>query len=179
MRPGVESSHKLMNALSAVIAYIACYLIGFCVTHSLTHSLHFCSRRGDVKAEEAAVLLQAVLLAAVARRCGKVISVQSLTLSDRLCRCLPRLRPPSTVPCLTVLERVSCIVTWPNLASFRCLTVARRGSRGPTRLLSKLRTQSLVLCSLCEMRRGFLRHLVSSAWILLSSSTSRVHVSHP
>ena len=71
-----------MNALNAVIAYIACYLIGFCVTHSLTHSLHFGSRRGDVKAEEAAVLLQAVLLAAVARRCGKVISVQSLTLSD-------------------------------------------------------------------------------------------------
>ena len=119
MKHGVESIHKFINALSAVIAYIACYLIGFCITHSLTHSLDFCSRRGDLRAEEAAVLLQAVLLAAVDRRCGKVTAVQSLTLSDRLFRCLPRLGPPSTARCVVVLERVSCLTTWPHHASFR------------------------------------------------------------
>ena len=44
-----------------------------------------------------------------------------------------------------VLEKLSWHVTCPNHASFRLLTVARRGSCGPTRKL--LRTQSLVLCS--------------------------------
>ena len=62
-------------------------------------------------AEEADVVLRAVLLAAIDRRSGKVISGQPLKLSDRLCRCLPRLRPPSTVPCRMVLERVSCLIT--------------------------------------------------------------------
>ena len=152
---------------------------GLSFTLTLAQSLDFYSRWGDLRAEEAAVLLQAILLAAINWRSGKVISVQSLTLSDRLFRCLPRLRSPSTVPCVMVLEGVSCLVTWPNHASFRRLTVARRGSRGPTRLLTRLCTQSLVLSSLWEMRRSFLRHLVSSAWILLSSSASRVHVSHP
>ena len=109
-------------------------------THSLTQYIDFCSCRGDLRAEEAAVLLQAVLLAAVDRRCGKVISVQSLTLSDRLCRCLPRLRPPSMVPCMMVREKVSCLMTWPDHANFRRLTVARRGSRGPTRLVTKIQT---------------------------------------
>ena len=112
MRHGVERIHKFINALNAVIADIACYLTGFCITHSLTHSLDFCSRRGDLRAEEAAVLLQAVLLAAVDRRCGKVISVQSLTLSDRLFRCLPRLCPPWTAPCVVVLETVACLTTY-------------------------------------------------------------------
>ena len=86
------------------------------ITHSHTRSVprHLQSLGGpegpegpDLRAEEAAVLHQAVLLAAINRRCGKVISVQSLTLSDRLFRCLPRLGPPSTVPRVMVLERVS------------------------------------------------------------------------
>ena len=119
------------------------------ITHSHTRSVprHLQSLGGpegpegpDLRAEEAAVLHQAVLLAAINRRCGKVISVQSLTLSDRLFRCLPRLGPPSTVPRVMVLERVTCLMTWPNHASFRRLTVARRGSWGATRLLSRLRT---------------------------------------
>ena len=38
-------------------------------------------------------------------------------------------------------------VTCPNHESFRLLTVARRGSYGPTRKLILLCTQSLVLCS--------------------------------
>ena len=56
----------------------------------------------------------------------------------------------------------------------RLLTVVRRGSCGPTRKLIFLRTQSLVLCSKYEMRRSFLRHLVSKAWILFFFSSSRV-----
>ena len=49
---------------------------------TLTQSRDFCSRRGDLRAGADGVLLQAVLLAAVDRRSGKVISLQSLTLSD-------------------------------------------------------------------------------------------------
>ena len=49
------------------------------------------------------------------------------------------------------------------------LTVARGGSCGPTRKLILLRTQQLVLCSMSEMRRNFLRHLVSKVWILFIS----------
>jgi hypothetical protein len=30
--------------------------------------------------------------------------------------CLPRFLPPSTVPCMMVMERVSWRVTWPNHA---------------------------------------------------------------
>ena len=43
-----------------------------------------------------------------------------------------------------VLERLSWRVTCPNHASFRLLTVARRGFYGPTRTLISLRTQSSV-----------------------------------
>ena len=53
-------------------------------SHTRTQSLDFCSRWRDLRAEEADFLLRAVLLAAIARRSGKVISVQSLTLSDQL-----------------------------------------------------------------------------------------------
>ena len=61
--------------------------------------------------------------------------------------CRPRRRPPSKVPWRIVSRRLSWRVTCPNHASFRLLTVARRGSCGPKRKLILLRTQSLVLCS--------------------------------
>ena len=68
-----------------------------------------------------------------------------------------------------------------NHASFHLLTVAGRDSCGPTGKLILLRTQSLVLCSKEEMRRSFLRHLVSKAWIFLLffQSVSRIRVSQP
>jgi len=57
-------------------------------SHTRTQSLDFCSRRGDLRAEEADFLFRAVLLAAIARRSGKVILTLSgkviLTLSDQL-----------------------------------------------------------------------------------------------
>ena len=43
--------------------------------------------------------------------------------------------------------RLSWRVTCPNHASFRLVTVSRRGSCGPTRKLILFRTKSLVLCS--------------------------------
>ena len=50
-----------------------------------------------------------------------------------------------------VLERLSWRVTCPYHASFRLLTVARRGSCGPTKKLISLHAQSLVLCSKKEL----------------------------
>ena len=55
--------------------------------------------------------------------------------------------PILQVPWRRVTERLSWHVTCPNHASFHLLTVARRGSCGPTRKLILLCTQSLVLSS--------------------------------
>ena len=63
----------------------------------------------------------------------------------------PCRRQPSQVTRRMVLERLSWHATCPNHARFRLLTVASRGSCGPTRKLNLLRTQSLVLCSKLEM----------------------------
>ena len=57
-------------------------------------------------------------------------------------------------------------VTCLNHASFCLLTAAERGSCGLTRKLILLRTQSLVLCCKQELRRSFLEHWGSKAWIL-------------
>ena len=73
--------------------------------------------------------------------------VHSLMLSIQHFLYRPRRRQPSKVPCRMVLERLSWRVTCPDHACFRFLTVARGGSRGPTRKLILLRTQSLVFCS--------------------------------
>ena len=75
-----------------------------------------------------------------------------LSIQHFLCRLRSRL--PSKVPWRMVLERLSRRVTSANV---RLLTVARRGSCGPTRILISLCTQSLVLCSKDEMRRIFFR----------------------
>ena len=61
--------------------------------------------------------------------------------------CRPPRRPPSEVPRRMILERLSCWMTCPNHASFCLLTVARRGSCGPTSKLILFRTLPLVLCS--------------------------------
>ena len=104
--------------------------------------------------------------------CGQFLHGQGCPFFDSfqhfLCR--PRRHPPSKVPRRMLMERLSWRVTCPNHASFRLLTVARSGSCGPTRKLILLRTQSLVLCSKLEMWKSFLRHLVSTAWILFFQS---------
>ena len=61
--------------------------------------------------------------------------------------CRTQHRPPSKVPWKMVLEKLSWHVACSNHEIFRLLTVARRGSCGPTKKLILLRTQSSVLCS--------------------------------
>ena len=110
---------------------------------------------------------------------GMSKDVHSLMLSIQHFLCRPRRRPPSKIPERMVWAgllwwRVTC----PKPASLRLLTVAR-SSCGPIRKLILFHTQSLVLCSKWKMQRGFLKHLVSKAWILFNQSVSRVHVSQP
>ena len=63
-----------------------------------------------------------------------------------------------------VLKKAVLVCDMPKC--FHLLTVARRGSCGPSRKLILLPTQSLVLCSKQEMWKSFLQHLVLKAWIL-------------
>ena len=70
---------------------------------------------------------------AAVRSCGTDMFIHTLTLSDQVLHCHPHLQLPSTVPCMTVLHKPSCCVTWQNHASFCCLTVERRGSCHPMR----------------------------------------------
>ena len=55
-----------------------------------------------------------------------------------------------------VLDRLLWRVTCPNHASFRLLTVARKGSCGSTRMLILLHTQLLVLCSKSSVKAGIM-----------------------
>ena len=100
--------------------------------------------------------------------------VHSGMLSSHLFLCLPRLLPPWTVPCMTVLASPVDLVMWPYHLSFRCLTVVRRSSCGPMACRVLFRTSSLVMCSLYVMPRSFLRHLISMACILFSVSAVNV-----
>ena len=107
-------------------------------------SLDRLGRRGDMKDDSAEILFQSFLQEAIVSRSDMDRDVQSLMLSIRHFLCRPRRRPPSKVPLGMILERLSYRVTCPNYASFRLLTVARRGSCGPTGKLILLLTQSLV-----------------------------------
>ena len=73
--------------------------------------------------------------------------VRSLVLSIQHFLSRPRCQSPSKVPRRMAFERLSWRITCPNHASCCLLTVARRGSCGPTTKLLLLRTLSLVLCS--------------------------------
>ena len=95
--------------------------------------------------------------------------------------CSPRHQPPAKVLGRMILERVSWRVACPNHGRFHLLTVARKGSCGPTKKLILLRTQSLILCSKWELRRNVLSHLVSEALIFFFflESVCRVYDSQP
>ena len=134
--------------------------------------------------EEADILLHAGLSEVWVKCSGIVRSVHSLTLSDQLFWCLPRLRPPSTVPCMIVSHGQSCLVTWPNQVSFRRLIVARSGSWGPTWMHTVFLTYSLVLapyricpevssnisfetlgCAFQSLPSGSMLHIHTTGWI--------------
>ena len=77
--------------------------------------------------------------------------VRSLMLSIQHFLCRPRRRPHSKVPRIMILGSLSLPVACPNHARFHSLTVARKGSCGPTKKLILLRTQSVVFCSLLQV----------------------------
>ncbi|GFR71588.1 hypothetical protein ElyMa_003817000 [Elysia marginata] len=112
--------------------------------HSLTQSLELWGRRGDLRAEESVFCRHASLFEADLTSSYIAIPVHSLMLSLQAFFCRPRLRLPSTMPWRIVLERLSCLVTCPNQASFRRFTVASKGSCGPTYATTNSRTDSFV-----------------------------------
>ena len=106
---------------------------------------------------------------------GKEVHFLMLSVQHFLCR--PWRRPPSKVPRRMVLGKLPWRVTCLNYASFRLLTVSR-SSCGPTRELILPRTQFLVLCSKKEMRRSFLRDLISKVWIPFTESAKSMFHNH-
>ena len=117
------------------------------VQFSSVQPLDRLGRRGDIRDDSIEILFQSFLQEAFMSCSDIGRDVHSLMLSIQHFLCRPRRRPPFKVPWKMVLERQSWSVTCPNHASFCLLTVARRGSCGPTRKLILLRTQSLFLCS--------------------------------
>ncbi|GFR91416.1 transformer-2 protein homolog beta [Elysia marginata] len=107
-------------------------------------SLDLWGRRGDLRAEEAVFFRHASLSEADLTSSYIAIPVHSLMLSHQAFFCRPRLRLPSTVPWRIVLERLLCLVTCPNQASFRRFTVASKGSCGPTYATTNSQTDSFV-----------------------------------
>ena len=110
------------------------------VQFSSVQSLEHFGRRDDTGDDSAEILFQVFfffffLQEAVVNSSGKGRDVHSLMLSIQRFLCRPRRHPSSKMPWRMVLERLSWPVTCPNHASFRLLTVARRGSCGPTRNL--------------------------------------------
>ena len=97
---------------------------------------------GDMRDDSAEIPFQSFLQEALVSRSGISRDVHSLMLSIEHFLCRLRCRPPFKVPWVMVLERLSWYMTFPKHASFRLLTVARRGSCGLTRKLILLRTQS-------------------------------------
>ena len=96
--------------------------------------------------------------------------VHSLILSSNLFFCLPLFLPPRTVPCNMVFASPDDLVT--------CLIVVKRSSWGPMACLILFRTSSLEILSLYVMPWSFLKHLISMACILLSTSAVSVQDSH-
>ena len=117
------------------------------VQFSSVQSFDRLGRRGDMRDDSAEILFQSFLQEALVSSSGMGRDVHSLMLSIQHFLCRPRHRPPCKVSLRMVLERLTWRVTCRNNASFRLLTVARRGSCGPARKLILLRIQPLVLCS--------------------------------
>ena len=86
---------------------------------------------------------QSFLQEAILSSSGIFRDVRSLMLSIQRFLCQPWCCPHSEVPWRMGFERLSWCVTCPNHASSHLLTVARRGSFGPTRKLILLHMQLL------------------------------------
>ena len=99
-------------------------------------------------------------------------------LSSHRFLCLPLGLPPWTVPCRIVLASPDDRVTCPYHFSLRLFTEVRRSSYSPMAFPVLAFTSSLAMWSLYEIPIRLRKHLIFSAWILISMSAVMVHVSH-
>ena len=123
-------------------------------------------RRGETRNNSEEILVQSFLHEAIVSSSGMGRDIHSLAVSIR--HFLSQTTASTTLYGALKDGFGEVVVPCGMAEPCRLLTVARRGSCGPTRKLILLRTQSLVLCSKREIRRGFLRHLVTKVWILFS-----------
>ena len=107
-------------------------------------SLDRLGRRGGMRDDSAEILFQSFLQEALVGSSGMGRDIHSLILFIQHFFCQPQHHLHSKVPRGMVLERLSWHVTSPSHASFCLLTVARRGSCGPTRQSILLRAQSIL-----------------------------------
>ena len=141
-------------------------------------SVPWLGHRGDMRDHSAEIFFQSFLQETLVSS-GMGRDVHSLMLSIQHFLCRPRRHPSYKVPWRMILERLSWHA-YPNYASFRLLTAARRGSCGPTKKLVLLRTQLLVLCFQVEDAQKFPQTLgFEGLDPFFPQSASRVHVSQP
>ena len=129
---------------------------------------------GDMGDESAEILFQSFLQEALVNSSGMGRDVHFLMMSIQHFLCQPWCHPPSKVTWRMVLGRLSWRVTCPNHASFRLLTVARRGSYGSWSCSAPSHWS-------CTPSRKY-REVSSWTWFqkpgsFFSESASRVHVS--
>ena len=132
--------------------------------------------RWDATDDLATSSLHSSRLSAFLVAAPSVRPVHSGMLSSHLFFCLPRLRPPCTVPCMIVLASPDDLVMCPYHFSLRRFTVVKRSSWGPMACRVLFRTPSLEMWSLLVMPRSFLRHLISDSMACILHSVSAVSV---
>ncbi|GFR87968.1 hypothetical protein ElyMa_004238100 [Elysia marginata] len=86
-----------------------------------------------MRAEGAAILLHAILSLTWIRRSAKAIFVHSLTWSSQDFLSLPLVRPPSTVHCMMVLQRLPWRLICPKYTILRILIVTGECRDAPER----------------------------------------------
>ena len=118
-------------------------------------------------------LLPVFLQKATVRSSGKGRDVHPLMLSIQHFLCQPWCCPPSKVPWRMGFEKLLWPATCPNHANFCLLTVARRGSFGPTRKMILLRISHW---SCAPSRRC--REVFSSTWFEKPGSVGSMFHSH-
>ena len=102
---------------------------------SSVQSLDLLGHQGDMTDDSEEILFQSFLQEAFVSNSCLSRDVHSFILSIQHFFCWPRHHPPFKVPWRVVLEKLSWHVTYLNHVHFHLLTVARRGSCGPTRKL--------------------------------------------
>ena len=107
-----------------------------------TCSVQSTDKFGHQGYNSAKIRFQSFLWEAMVSSSGMGWDVHSWMLSIQHFLSWPQYYPTSNFPCSMALERLSWCVTSPNHVSFHLLTVARRGSCGPTMKSILLRTKA-------------------------------------